>query len=39
MKKQYRVYDGHSASAQILWLTESQVIEYRHNGYYVTEVA
>lgn len=38
MKKQYRVYNGHSAEAQILWLTEAEAVEYRRNGYYVTEL-
>lgn len=35
--KKYRVYDGHSAEAEILCLTESQAIEYRRKGYYVAE--
>lgn len=33
--KRYRVYDGHSKEAQIMLLTDSEVQEYRLNGYYV----
>ncbi len=36
--KQYKIYDGHSQEARIMWLTESQAVEYRRQGYYVTEV-
>ncbi len=35
--KKYRVYDGQSEEAQIMWLTEAQAVEYRRQGYYVTE--
>lgn len=34
----YRVYRSGDAEAQTLQLTESQVVEYRRAGYYVTEV-
>lgn len=37
MKLKYKVYDGHSPEAQIMWLTDSQASEYRRQGYYVTE--
>lgn len=33
--KRYRVYDGYSGEAQIIWLTDSQAESYRRNGYYV----
>lgn len=38
MKKHYRVYDGRSSEARLLWLTDAEAAEYRRNGYYVTEV-
>jgi hypothetical protein len=36
--KRYAVYDGHSAEADIRWLTPAQVVELRHQGYYVREL-
>lgn len=37
--KKYRVRKGTEDEGRILWLTEAQVVEYRRQGYYVTEVA
>ena len=34
--KQCRVYMGSETEAQILWLTDTQIVEYRRIGYYVT---
>lgn len=36
--KPYRVYDGRSPEAVVMWLTPAQVVEYRRMGYRVTEV-
>lgn len=36
--KKYRVYDGVAGhEAEIMWLTDAQAVQYRRDGYYVTE--
>lgn len=38
--KRYKVYDGIAGhEAEIMWLTDSQVVQYRRNGYYVMEAS
>ena len=37
MKKWYRVWKE-DTEKQLVYLTQSQVVEYKHDGYYVSEV-